>query len=281
MDWLIYVIIFLIISVFIFERIVKRRSAKEPKNCLSMEKLNDDNIAENPKEDKITEPDPYFALKSSSIKLKKASDDYLKSVGGLLEQKFSEKWQNDIDDIKNRKKMAENLELPNKLFDLFDKLKGYELINKNDSKYICESLEFIKIERDIEEETDGKKTKYDNVISFLFRNRKYTFKDEKYSFPMYDEDGYAWQIILFNDNKTKIFSQTYFFIYPYPEKFDDDGEWSPSPNGVDAFIPGDWITDLLELYEMLGALLKEREIKEKYKYKIRNIEKQKKDFGLQ
>jgi len=147
-DWLIYVIIFLIISGFIFERIVKKRSAKEPKNSLSLEKLNDDKIEKNPIEDKVKEADPYYALKSSSIKLKKVSDDYLKSVGGLLEQKFSEKWQNDIDEIENRKKMAENLELPTKLFDLFDKLKGYELITKNDSKYICESLEFIKIERD-------------------------------------------------------------------------------------------------------------------------------------
>jgi regulatory protein YycI of two-component signal transduction system YycFG len=53
-DWLIYVVIFLIISGFIFERIVKKRSAKEPKNSLSLEKLNDDKIEKNPKEDKAT-----------------------------------------------------------------------------------------------------------------------------------------------------------------------------------------------------------------------------------
>lgn len=96
---------------------------------------------------------------------------------------------------------------------------------------------------------------------------------------MPEENGIAWNLILFEDNKTKIFSQTYFFNST--EKFYDGGEWKPSPTGVNAFIPGDWITDLLELYEMLVAFLKERKIKENYKFKIRNIKKQKKDFGLQ
>lgn len=277
MDWLIYVVIFLIISGFIFERIVKKRSAKEPKNSLSLEKLNDDKIEKNPIEDKATEPDPHYALKSSSIKLKKASDDYLKSVGGLLEQKFSEKWQNDIDEIENRKKMAEDLELSTKLFDLYDKLKGYAYITKNDRKYRCESLEYIKIVKNIEEETNGKKIKYDNVISFGFKNKEYTFKENPRSAD-FDEYVSEKKIELFGNDKIKIFSEKYYLDL---EKNYDNEKWNPSPMGVKSFIPGEWISDLLELYEKLVALLKEREIKEKYKHKIRNIKKQKKDFGLQ
>lgn len=277
MDWLIYVVIFLIISGFIFERIVKKRSAKEPKNSLSLEKLNDDKIEKNPIEDKATEPDPHYALKSSSIKLKKASNDYLKSVGGLLEQKFSEKWQNDIDEIENRKKMAENLELPTKLFDLYDKLKSYAYITKNDRKYRCESLGYIKIVKNIEEETNGKKIKYDNVISFGFKTKEYTFKENP-RYADFDEYVSEKKIELFGNDKIKIFSENYYLDL---EKNYDNEKWSPSPMGVKSFIPGEWISDLLELYEKLVALLKEREIKEKYKHKIRNIKKQKKDFGLQ
>jgi hypothetical protein len=243
-----------------------------------MEKLSDDNTAKKEMEDRTIESDPYYSLKSSSITLKKASDDYLKSLGDLLEKKFSEKWQDDVNKIENLKKMAKNLELSIKLLDLFEKLDKYDSSIENDLKNKIESFEIIRIERDIEKETTENQTEYDNIITFAFRNKEYTFKDEKYSFPMYDEDGYAWKLILFENNETQIFMQTYFFSPP--EKSYYDGDWNPSPDGVDAFIPGEWITDILELYEKLVALLKERKLKENYKYKSKKIEKQKKDFGL-
>jgi len=276
MDWLIYVIIFLIITVFIFERIYKKRSAKKAQNILSMKKLSDDNIAEKEMEDRIIESDSYYALKSSSIKLKKTSDDYLKSLGDLLEKKFSEKWQDDVNEIENLKKIAENLELPVKLFDLFNKLKDYVNLTQNDPKYRCESIEYIKILENIEEETNGEKIKYDNVISFGYKNKKYEFKE--YLFVTYDEDISSKKLKIFRDDNIKIFSDTY-YLHLAENSYKD--KWKPTPMGVESFIPGDWISDLLELNEILFSLQKKGEINERYKSKIRKIEKQKKDFGLQ
>jgi len=160
--------------------------------------------------------------------------------------------------VRQRKEMADELELDDKLSEIYHEIAAYKYCFK---KYVQEGNwdewdqdRTVDIDKPILEESED-----ETRISFELNGKKYTFLYiDKGSSTAYDgDDFHHTKLILIDANGVEVIGIDESVEFNYMTEY--------RPFGIFAFKPGDWMQNILEFYELYQANKKRKEIEGKYK----------------
>ena len=164
-----------------------------------------------------------------------------------------------IEDIIARKiEKAKQLKLDEIIVDLYDEIQHYpSWINRPNSQDSVK--EIVSEAKYLDEDSDQ--------MEIVFRDKKYVFKNKEKISEMDSSSCYG-DVEVYSEGK-KVFAVTKHAEYnPYA------CTWKPL--SIEAFIEGDWIDDIREMYSLVK---KQNESKKAKQYQA-ELERKKKDFGL-
>ena len=162
--------------------------------------------------------------------------------------------------VEERKRLAKQLQLDQKLTEIYEEVKLYPTWSQWDVD--CEI-----------DNPKGEKRDKENDISF-------SLNGHAYKFTFYDEDSMGSDYLprarlSLRDGFDKLLIE---IKVTFSEHVGSVGLLLWKPCDVSAFVPGAWIQDFLEFYEKFLANIKQRNLKEKYKQQT--VKDLKNKFGL-
>jgi hypothetical protein len=168
-------------------------------------------------------------------------------------------------EIEKRKNAAKELGLPEVVEFLFEELCSYPAWQKT-AKEDC----FPAI-------INAREIKVDGVpgVAFVFNGNEYGLGQHDWHVTMPDGDEcYSRDYFIYNANENVVFQTTGFFGY-------DEFGSSYRFRDVEAFTPGNWTKDILELYRELRSFTEQQEANWENEEEANETQELRKKFGLQ
>jgi hypothetical protein len=178
-----------------------------------------------------------------------------------LEEELKEEWGDTQEQVNKRKEFAKSLNLSEKMLKIYDEVKYYQGWLKTNPDRIC----------NVVSDPLSKKENEENIVQFHLNQQEYSFRFKETTFSTFKDDKTHALLTLSGGAGTPL----------VVGNFDVDADqfgMLVKPLDIQAFIPGDWLRDFLELHEQIVMLEKEQEIKLKYDPAKREMLK--KNFGL-
>jgi hypothetical protein len=167
-------------------------------------------------------------------------------------------------EVEKRKEAAKNLGLPEIVKFLFEELRYYPHW-QDTAKENC--FQAIINPREI-------KTGKVPGVAFVFNANEYGFGEHDWHVTMPDGDEcYSRDYIVYNANKEVVFQTTGFLEY---DQFGSSYRF----HDVEAFIPGNWTKDILELYRELKSFTEQQEARWEKEEEANETQELRKKFGL-
>ena len=164
--------------------------------------------------------------------------------------------------VEQRKQLAWQLQLPERLFTIYKEVKYYPHWARNSPADVCSLITDIAVN-----EESVRKVQ----VRFFLKSDRYSFAFEEHeSSAPGDYDTYYASLTLAGSNGDALFKER---MSRHADQY-----WSGNYriSDIDALVPGDWVLNFIELSEAITTITMERG----HRYRLSEIERQKRDFGL-
>ncbi len=163
--------------------------------------------------------------------------------------------------VERRKELAKSLRVGERLLLVVGDVKYYPSWSKGDAVAVCDLVSNVVV---------AEQSIHDYTVEFQLKERKYAIEYEKHWFVGPDGDAsgpYFGHITLRSGEGLELFTGRF-----------SEGEYGGRVEfyDVDAFRPGAWLDEVLELAERIDALGQERRLR----YELGEVEGQRERFGL-
>ncbi len=183
--------------------------------------------------------------------------------------------------IEKRKEFARSIDLSARIFSIYDNIKYYPSWSQHCPDNVCPSISNVRFEK-------PEKSLYGNdkeSLDFEFKGKRWSFAFENHRVILPDgaDGGYSGRLSLVDSAKNLLFEGCYeqdeysasYKPHHRKEAFVPD-EVVHQPLDIEAFVPGDWTVELLELSEEIAATRRESDLKHQ---RAEHLE-QRQRFGL-
>jgi hypothetical protein len=169
-------------------------------------------------------------------------------------------------EIEKRKEFARSIVLSARIFSTYGDIKYYpEWSQNSQANYVCPSISDVAVF----EESGKSRYGHEESVDFEFRGNRWSFafRGNHVILPDGADGGYYGRLSLLDSAKNLVFEGRY-----------QRGEYSYTyePLDIEAFVPGEWTVEFLELSEEIAAIRRESELKRERS----ELEEQKQRFGL-
>jgi hypothetical protein len=167
--------------------------------------------------------------------------------------------------IEKRKELARSIDLSGRILSIYENVKYYPSWSQHCPDYVCSSISNVAPFEQSEKSLYGEKVSLD--FEFKGKGWSFAFRGNRVILPDGADGGYYGGVSLLDCAKNLLFEGRY-----------ERGEYSSSykPLDIDAFVPGEWVVEFLELSEEIAATRREADLK----HKRAELQEQRQRFGL-
>jgi hypothetical protein len=180
-----------------------------------------------------------------------------------LEHDVAAESQRGSEAIEKRKELARSIDLMVRIFSIYDDIKHYPHWSQRNPDDVCPSISNVKV-------FEKSKSLYGNEesVDFEFRETPWSFSFRGNHMILPDGDGgYYGHLSLLDSAKNLVFEGCY---------HKDEISFSYEPLDIEAFVPGEWTVQFLELSEEIAAISRESDLKRERS----ELKEQRERFGL-
>lgn len=169
------------------------------------------------------------------------------------------------EEIEKRKELARSIDLSARIFSIYDNIKYYPHWSQHRSDYVCSSISNVTLF----EKSEKSLYRHEESLDFEFRGKgwSFAFQGSRVILPDGADGGYYGRLRLLDSAKNLLFGGRY-----------ERGEYSSSYNPLDieAFVPGEWAVEFVELSEEIAATRRRVDLKRERA----ELQEQRQRFGL-